>query len=150
MAQTLSLTDLIKRRAPRTLSHKYRNTHSLTHTPQHALSHTHTAVQSVSQTLTYTRSQEAHQHSRKKGPVYLADLRRRSVSHSDRNTPRGTLQHTATHCNTLQHTALDCNTLQRATTHCNTQQHTATRSNTLLLSCGLCVHAFCSASHCFV
>jgi len=45
---------------------------------------------------------------------------------------RGTLQHTATHCNTLQHTAIHCNTLQHTATHCNTLQHTASTERELL------------------
>jgi len=37
---------------------------------------------------------------------------------------KGTMQHTATHCNTLRHAATHCKTLQHTATHCNTLQHT--------------------------
>jgi len=74
------------------------------------------------------------------------------VKPTRRTSGRGTLQHTATHCNTLHHTATRCSTLfdwccfyyflrnslvallealSARTTHCNTLQYTAIHYNTL-------------------
>jgi len=53
------------------------------------------------------------------------------VNPTRRTSGRGTLQHTASHCNTPHHTATRCNTLQHTATHCNTLRYTATHYNTL-------------------